>query len=48
MQTKFVDLTFGDNQYYSLDVDRDRLLIPRKVPSVVEHQYPQAVGDYKN
>uniref|UniRef100_A0A2S2Q980 Generative cell specific-1/HAP2 domain-containing protein n=1 Tax=Sipha flava TaxID=143950 RepID=A0A2S2Q980_9HEMI len=43
MQTNFVALTFGDNQYYSLDVDRDRLLIPRKVPPIVEHQYPQAM-----
>lgn len=43
-QAYYVSLTFGDNQYYSLDIDRDRLLIPRKVPSVIEYLYPEATG----
>jgi len=42
----YMSLTFGDNQYYSLDIDRDRLLIPIKVPSVIEYLYPQATGNY--
>jgi len=40
-----VSLTFEDDQYYSLDIDNDRLLIPENVPSVVEHLYPQAISD---
>jgi len=45
VQANYVSLTFEDDQYYSLDIDHDRLLIPEKVPSVVEHLYPQATGD---
>lgn len=44
IQANYVSLTFGDNQYYSLDIDRDRLLIPRKVSSVIEYLYPEATG----
>lgn len=40
-----MSLTFGDDQYYSLDIDCDRLLIPERVPPVVQHLYPQATGD---
>lgn len=48
VEANYVALKFGDDQYYSLDIDRDRLLIPGKVSSVVEHIYPQATGDCKN
>lgn len=48
VEADYVALKFGDDQYYSLDIDRDRLLIPGKVSSVVEHIYPQATGDCKN
>lgn len=44
VQANYVSLSFGDNQYYSLDIDCDRLLIPRKVSSVVEYLYPEATG----
>lgn len=44
IQAKYVTLALGDNQYYSLDTDRDRLLIPRKVSSVIEYLYPEATG----
>lgn len=47
MQAKYVALTFGDDQYYSLDINNDRLLIPEKVSSIVEHVNPQAIGEKK-
>lgn len=43
-EAHFVALTFGDDQYYSLNIETDRLLIPEKVSSDVEHLYPQATG----
>lgn len=45
MQAKYIALTFGDDQYYSLDINNDRLLIPEKVPSIVEHLNPQSIGE---
>lgn len=47
VQANYVALTFEDNQYYSLDVDHDRLLIPEKVLPVMEHLYPQAISSLK-
>jgi len=48
VQANYVALTFGDDQYYSLDTNSDRLLIPGKVPLIVKHLYPQSTGDFKN
>jgi len=48
VQANYVALTFGDDQYYSLDINSDRLLIPEKVPLIVKHLYPQSTGDFKN
>lgn len=48
VQANYVALTFGDDQYYSLDLKNDRLLIPEKVPSIVEHLYPQSTGNFIN
>jgi len=48
VQASYVALTFGGDQYYSLDINSDRLLIPEKVPSIVEHLYPQSTGDFIN
>jgi len=45
VQAKYIALTFGDDQYYSLDINNDRLLIPEKVPSIVEHLNPQSIGE---
>lgn len=45
MQAKYVALTFDDDQYYSLDINNDRLLIPEKMSSIVEHVNPQAIGE---
>lgn len=47
MEENYVSLAFEGNQYYSLDIDRDRLLIPGKLLPVVEHLYPQTISDYK-
>ncbi|KAE9545586.1 hypothetical protein AGLY_001129 [Aphis glycines] len=47
VQAKYIALTFGDDQYYSLDINNDRLLIPEKVSSIVEHVNPQAIDDPK-
>ncbi|XP_022160119.1 hapless 2-like [Myzus persicae] len=47
VQANYVALTFGDDQYYSLDINNDRLLIPEKVPSIIEHLYPQSTDDPK-
>lgn len=46
VEANYTSLTFGEDQYYSLDIDHDRLLIPGKVPSVVEHLYPQTIGNH--
>jgi len=48
VQANYVALTFGDDQYYSLDINNDRLLIPEEVPLIVKHLYPQSTGDLKN
>ncbi|XP_060878381.1 hapless 2-like [Metopolophium dirhodum] len=47
VQANYVALTFGDDQYYSLDTNSDRLLIPEKVPLIVKHLYPQSTDDPK-
>lgn len=47
VQANYVALKFGDDQYYSLDINNDRLLIPEKVPLIVKHLYPQSTGDFK-
>uniref|UniRef100_A0A2S2PS82 Protein HAPLESS 2-B n=1 Tax=Schizaphis graminum TaxID=13262 RepID=A0A2S2PS82_SCHGA len=47
VEAKYVALTFGDDQYYSLDINSDRILIPEKMSSLVELHNPQSIDDPK-
>jgi len=45
VEAKYVALIFGDDQYYSLDINSDRILIPEKISSIDELHNPQSIGD---